>query len=201
MRINKKDLFDIAVQLAIKKGFIYEETTGGPQLIGKVTNPNEEEIDDINVEIDPFAGADFCGTIFPTFAPNADIDATVDFDWDPDMPCANNPVQLTSEITPENYRPVSFSWEFNPPLTDSDGNPLPADYAQEHFLIPADAAQGQSVSVTLTVTFADGESQTVTKDIPLTENNLEANFTPQDTTICEGQCVDIAALLALLKSL
>ncbi|HAZ25595.1 MAG TPA: hypothetical protein DCY95_14165, partial [Algoriphagus sp.] len=180
--------------------FIYEETTGGPQLIGKVTNPNEEEIDDINVEIDPFAGADFCGTIFPTFAPNADIDATVDFDWDPDMPCANNPVQLTSEITPENYRPVSFSWEFNPPLTDSDGNPLPADYAQEHFLIPADAAQGQSVSVTLTVTFADGESQTVTKDIPLTENNLEANFTPQDTTICEGQCVDIAALLEAQNS-
>lgn len=176
--------------------FIYEEVDGGPQLIGRVTNPNEVDLALIEVEIDPFTGTDFCGTIFPTFAPNADVEATVDFTWEPEEPCANNPVQLTSVITPENYQPVSFDWQFNPPLTDSDGNPLDADYEQEHFLIPADATQGQSVSVTLVVTYADGTtSAPVTKDIPLTENNLEANFNPSDTTICEGQCVDIAALL------
>lgn len=175
--------------------YIYEEAAGGPQLIGRITNPNEPDLTEINLEEDPFNGVDFCGRIFPVFAPNADIDATVNFTWAPDMPCANNPIQLTSEILPENYRPVSFEWEFTPPLVDSDGNPLNADYSQEHFLIPADAAQGQSISVTLTVTFADGETKTVSRDIPLTENDLEANFTPSDTTICDGQCVDIGALL------
>jgi hypothetical protein len=185
----------------IKKGpdgslyYIYEEVAGGPQLIGRVTNPNEPDLAAINLEEDPFNGVDFCGRIFPVFAPNADIEPTVNFTWAPDLPCANNPIQLTSEILPENYRPVSFDWEFNPPLVDSDGNPVNADYSQEHFLIPADAAQGQSISVTLTVTFADGETKTVSRDITLTENNLEANFTPQDTTLCEGQCVDIGALL------
>lgn len=174
--------------------YIYEEVVGGPQLMGKVTNPNEPDLSAITVEEDPFNGTDFCGTIFPVFAPNADIAPAVNFTWSPEEPCANNPVQLTSSITPENYRPESFSWEFDPPLVDSDGNPLPADFDQEHFLIPGDAAQGTSVKVTLTVTFADSSTQTVTQNIPLTENNLEANFTPSDTTLCES-CIDIGPLL------
>jgi large repetitive protein len=174
--------------------YIYEEVAGGPQLIGRVTNPNEEVFADLTLEEDPFTGTDFCGTIFPVFAPNISIDPTVDFNWSPLEPCANNPVQLTSEITPQNYQPVSFNWEFTPPLTDSDGNPLPADFNQEHFLVPADAASGQSISVTLTVTFADGTTQSVPKTITLTENNLEANFTPQDTTLCES-CIDLDPLL------
>ncbi|WP_245579233.1 gliding motility-associated C-terminal domain-containing protein [Algoriphagus mannitolivorans] len=174
--------------------YIYEEVAGGPQLIGRVTNPNEPDLTALTVEEDPFGGIDFCGKVFPTFAPNADIEPTVDFTWDPLEPCANNPVQLTSEITPENYQPVSFNWEFNPPLTDSDGNPLPADFKQEHFLVPQDATTGSSISVKLTVEFADGTTKNVTKTIPLTENNLEANFTPSDTTICES-CIDIEAFL------
>lgn len=187
-------LYDLKVGPDGSLYYIYEEVVGGPQLIGKVTNPNEPDLTLVTVEEDPFAGTDFCGTIFPVFAPNADIQPTVNFTWSPEEPCANNPVQLTSEITPENYRPESFSWEFDPPLVDSDGNPLPADFNQEHFLIPGDAAQGTSVKVTLTVTFEDGKNETVTQNIPLTENNLEANFTPSDTTLCES-CIDIGPLL------
>lgn len=174
--------------------YLYEEVAGGPQLIGRVTNPNEADLSQVDVEEDPFGGVDFCGTVFPVFAPNADIEPTVDFSWDPEQPCANNPVQLTSEITPQNYLPVSFNWEFTPPLTDSDGNPLPADFKQEHFLVPQDAAQGSSISVKLTVEFADGTKKEVSKDITLTENNLEANFTPSDTTLCES-CIDLDPLL------
>lgn len=174
--------------------YIYEEVDGGPQLIGRVTNPNEPDLSLVNLEEDPFAGTDFCGTIFPVFAPNADINPSVDFNWSPDAPCSNNPVQLTSQITPENYRPVSFNWQFDPPLTDSVGNPLPVDFTQEHFLIPQDATQGQSISVTLTVEFEDGSTQVVNNTIPLTENNLEANFTPSDTTLCLS-CIDLDPLL------
>ncbi|RAI92004.1 T9SS type B sorting domain-containing protein [Algoriphagus yeomjeoni] len=175
--------------------YIYEEVDGGPQMIGKVTNPNETDLTLVEVEEDPFAGVDFCGTVFPTFAPNADITPTVDFTWDPEMPCANNPIQLTSVLTPENYRPVSFAWNFDPPLTDSTGNALPADYAQEHFLIPADAASGQNLNVTLDVTFADGTTLSANHTITLTENNLQANFSPQDTTLCET-CIDLSPLLS-----
>jgi large repetitive protein len=174
--------------------YIYEETAGGPQLIGKVDNPNEPDLTLVTTDEDPFMGADFCGKIFPVFAPNADISPSVDFTWDPEMPCANNPIQLTSTVTPENYSPASYTWEFSPPLTDSDGNEIDADYNQQHFLIPADAAQGTDVSVTLTVEYEDGTTQTSTHTIPLTENNLEANFTPSDTTIC-NTCIDIGPLL------
>jgi hypothetical protein len=174
--------------------YIYEEVEGGPQLIGRVTNPDEGDLTSLVLEEDPFAGADFCGTVFPVFAPNADITPTADFTWAPDAPCSKNPIQLTSLITPENYQPVSFSWEFSPPLTDSLGNEIDADYAQEHFLIPQDAAQETSLSVKLTVKFEDGSTQVVDKTIQLTENNLEANFSPSDTTLCMS-CIDLEPLL------
>jgi hypothetical protein len=174
--------------------YIYEEVDGGPQLIGRVNNPDEGDLTSLVLEEDPFAGADFCGTVFPVFAPNADITPTADFTWAPDAPCSKNPIQLTSLITPENYQPVSFSWEFSPPLTDSLGNEIDADYAQEHFLIPQDAAQETSLSVKLTVKFEDGSTQVVDKTIQLTENNLEANFSPSDTTLCMS-CIDLEPLL------
>lgn len=174
--------------------YLYEEEIGGPQLIGRVSNPNESNLTALVVDEDPFAGTDFCGRIFPIFAPNADIDPSIDFTWDPEAPCANNPVQLTSEIIPQNYRPLSFLWEFLPPLTDEDGNPLPADFTQEHFLVPAEAAQGSSIEVSLTVTLADSSTKKVTKSITLTENELQANFSPSDTTLCES-CIDLDPLL------
>jgi len=174
--------------------YLYEAVPGGPQLLGRLKNPNALTIATGGLEENPFAGKSFCGRIFPVFAPNADIEPAVDFSWDPEEPCANNPVQLTSEITPANYRPLSFNWEFSPPLTDADGNPLPADFNQEHFLVPADAATGSSLEVTLTVTFPDSTTKVVTKSITLTENELQANFSPSDTTLCES-CIDLDPLL------
>lgn len=174
--------------------YLYEAVPGGPQLLGRLKNPNALTIATVGLEENPFSDKSFCGRIFPVFAPNAAIEPTVDFSWDPEAPCANNPVQLTSEITPANYRPLSFIWEFSPPLTDADGNPLPADFNQEHFLVPADAATGSSLQVTLTVTFADSTTKEVSKSITLTENELQANFSPSDTTLCES-CIDLDPLL------
>ena len=174
--------------------YLYEERPGGPQLIGRVNNPDAITLATLGLEEDPFAGSDFCGRVFPVFAPNADVEPAVDFTWDPEEPCANNPVQLISEITPANYLPLSFSWEFSPPLSGADGNPLPADFNQEHFLVPAEAASGTSLEVTLTVTFPDSTTKKVTKSITLTENELQANFSPSDTTLCES-CIDLDPLL------
>ena len=195
LEVDIDAIFDIKVGPDGRLYYIYEETPGGPQLIGRVNNPNEEEFDEIEIEEDPFNGTDFCGRVFPQFAPNQDINPTVDFDWEPDLPCSNNPLQLTSQITPENYQAVSFEWTFNPPLTDEEGEPLDIDFNQEHLLIPEEATADQSLQVTLTVTFADGNTITVPKTITLRENNLEANFSAQDTTVCEGPCVDIGSLL------
>ncbi|MCH7406201.1 gliding motility-associated C-terminal domain-containing protein [Belliella aquatica] len=188
-------IYDIKVGPDGSLYYIYEEVEGGPQLIGRLTNPDEEELGELEIEEDPFDGVDFCGRIFPQFAPNADIDAEVDFTWQPEEPCANNPVQLTSSITPENYRPVSFEWSFNPPLTDEEGNELEIDFNQEHLLIPEEATSDESVTATLLVTFADGTTREVTKTINLAENDIEANFTPQDTTICAPNCIDLMPLL------
>ncbi|WP_367127109.1 hypothetical protein [Mongoliibacter sp.] len=189
------NIYDIRVGPDGRLYYIYEEVEGGPQLVGRVDNPDEEDLLDLDINEDPFNGTDFCGRVFPQFAPNQDVQADVDFTWEPEVPCENNPIQLTSEINPENFRPVSFEWTFNPPLTDEDGEPIDIDFNQEHLLIPEEAVQGQSIDVTLTVTFEDGSSRTIPKTIPLTPNDLEADFSAQDTTVCEGACVDIGSLL------
>jgi hypothetical protein len=193
-------VYDIKIGPDGRLYYIYEEVDGGPQLIGRMNNPNEPDSAEFDLEEDPFNGTDFCGTVFPQFGPNQDFDPTVDFVWEPDTPCSNNPVQLTSLITPENFRPVSFEWAFTPPLTDEEGQPVDIDFNQEHLLIPAEATANQSVDVSLTVTFADGTNQTDRKTINLAENNLQANFSAQDTTVCEGPCVDIGSLLEVQQS-
>jgi hypothetical protein len=175
--------------------YIYEEVEGGPQYVGRVTNPDEWVFPDVEVEELPFNGSDFCGTVFPQFSPNIDVGPMVDFTWDPEMPCMNNPLQLTSEVTPLNYRPVSFEWEIIPPLTDEDGEEIEMDLSVEHLLLPRDATSEQQVTVSLTVTYANGETGSVTKNIPLTENNLTAQFSPSDTTLCEPACIDLMPLL------
>ncbi|SNS72707.1 C-terminal domain of CHU protein family protein [Belliella buryatensis] len=188
-------IYDIKVGPDGRLYYIYEEEDGGPQFIGRVDNPDEEELEELELNEDPFGGVDFCGRVFPQFAPNTDVEAEVDFTWQPEEPCSNNPLQLTSSIIPQNYRPVSFEWTFEPELTDEDGEPLDIDYNQEHLLLPAEATSGESVTATLTVTFADGTTSTTgPRTINLSENNLEANFSPQDTTVCES-CFDLMPLL------
>lgn len=185
----------------LKKGpdgqlyYIYEENEGGPQLVGRITNPDEEELGEVETEEDPFNGADFCGRIFPVFAPNIDLENQVDFTWEPMDPCMNNPLQLTSVISPENYQPVSFEWVINPPLTDEEGEEIEMDLNEEHLLLPAQATSQESISVSLTVTFANGETRNVNHDISFQENNLQAQFTASDTTLCEPQCIDLQELL------
>src|SRR5690606_13816598 len=185
----------------LKKGpdgqlyYIYEENEGGPQLVGRITNPDEEELGEVETEEDPFNGADFCGRIFPVFAPNIDLENQVDFTWEPMDPCMNNPLQLTSVISPENYQPVSFEWAINPPLTDEEDEEIEMDLNEQHLLLPAQATSQESISVSLTVTFANGETRNVSHDISFQENNLQAQFTASDTTLCEPQCIDLQELL------
>lgn len=192
-------IYDLKVGPDGQLYYIYEETEGGPQFVGRVSNPDEEELIELEVEEDPFNGTDFCGTVFPVFAPNADINAEVDFIWQDDFPCMNNPLQLTSIIEPTNYRPVSFEWEILPPPVDEDGEEIEMDMTQEHLLLPASVTSEEQVTVILTVTFANGETATAgPKTIAFTENELQAQFTPSDTTLCYPWCnpgLDLNGLL------
>ena len=174
--------------------YIYKETDSDAYFVGRVTNPDEPDILAVEVEEDPFGGTDFCGTTFTTFALNPNIDVSVDFTWAPQMPCMNNPLQITSSITPPNTPVESYEWEVLPPPVDQDGEEIEMDLTEEHLLLPADATNQQNISVTLTVTLVDGSTETVSYPISFQENNLEASFTPSDTTTCL-QCLDLNEML------
>src|SRR5690606_20288074 len=69
------------------------------------------------------------------------------------------------------------------------------DLNEEHLLLPSQATSQESISVTLTVTFANGETREVNHNISFQENNLQAQFSASDTTLCEPQCIDLQELL------
>src|SRR5690606_18944755 len=43
--------------------------------------------------------------------------------------------------------------------------------------------------------FANGETREVNHNISFQENNLQAQFSASDTTLCEPQCIDLQELL------
>nr|MBI1229807.1 hypothetical protein [Cytophagales bacterium] len=188
-------VYDVRVGPDDQLYYIYEETEGGPQLLGRVTNPDEPLLNAVVVEGDPFNGTDFCGTVFTVFTPTINIGPEATFTWEPEMPCMNNPLLLTSEISPSNYRPVSFEWEILPPLVDEEGEEIELDLSVEHLLLPREATAEQQVNVSLLVTFANGETREVTQTISFTENDLQVQFNPADTTLCEPACIDLMPLV------
>ncbi|MCC5936205.1 MAG: gliding motility-associated C-terminal domain-containing protein [Lunatimonas sp.] len=188
-------IYDLRVGPDGQLYYIYEETEGGPQFLGRIGNPDEEVLGDLEVESDPFEGADFCGRVFTVFTPTIDVGAEVTFTWEPFDPCMNNPLLLTSQISPLNYRPVSFDWEILPPLVDEEGEEIEIDLTKEHLLLPREATAEQQVTVKLTVTFANGETREVTETISFQENDLQVQFKPADTTLCDPACIDLMPLV------
>ncbi|QDH77814.1 hypothetical protein FKX85_01630 [Echinicola soli] len=191
---NISQIHDIKVGPDGQLYYIYQEENDDAFYVGTVENPDNTVLEELTVDDNPFEGTDFCGDTFPTFAPNADIDVSVDFTYSPEMPCMNNPLQITSQLTPPNIPVESYEWELSPPPTDQDGEEIELDLTEEHLLLPADATSEQNINVTLTVTLADGSTQTSSQSITFQENNLQASFTPSDTTTCLT-CIDLNEML------
>ncbi|GAB3645510.1 hypothetical protein GCM10028791_03760 [Echinicola sediminis] len=189
-----EEISDLKIGPDGKLYYIYKETGSDAYFVGAIANPDEPEILAVDIDEDPFGGTDFCGNTFTSFAPNADIEATVDFTWSPQMPCMNTPLQITSLLTPPNIPVESYEWEIAPPPVDQDGEEIELDLTEEHLLLPADATGQQSINVTLTVTFEDGSTETASYPISFQENNLQASFTPSDTTTCMT-CLDLNEML------
>src|SRR5690606_5507634 len=141
----------------------------------------------------------FCGRVFPVFAPNIDLENQVDFTWEPMDPCMNNPLQLTSVITPENYQPVSFEWVINPPLTDEEGEEIEMDLNEEHLLLPSQATSRDRRPVTPPVTHANGDTSAAPHHLSSQEHNPQAQFSASDTPLCEPQCSDLQELLEVQR--
>lgn len=187
-------LLDIKVGPDGQLYYIYQEEGNDAFYVGTLENPDNPLLEELEVDADPFEGTDFCGGQFPLFAPNEDIDVTVDFTYEPQDPCMNNALQLTSFLDPANIPIRSYEWELTPPPTDEDGSEIELELNEEHLLLPANATNQESVTVTLTVELADGSRQTVNHTISFTENNLQASFTPSDTTTCKT-CLDLNEML------
>lgn len=144
---------------------LYQEVNGGPYLLGSLTN-----IDTVASEVvyntEPFeSNPDFNAMQFPSFAPKADIEFTVDFTTS--GTCANTPIAFYPEVVPT---ADSLQWHFG------DGNSA-TQWSPVHTY-----EQGGTFQVEV-YAFLNGDTAYATHPITLDAFDLQLTLV-QDTTAC-----------------
>lgn len=142
---------------------LYQETNGGPYLIGRISSP-DSLTSQLDYESLAFDNTDFNGLQFPEFLP--DIDITFDIDFDVIDACANGRTKFIPLVDPP---AEDFTWTIN----DTTINAISPELTFE---------QAGTYSVTLKVEI-NGKVDSINRPIQIFENELEINL-PSDTTVC-----------------
>lgn len=144
---------------------IYQETAGGPFLVGRITDP-DSVASNAAYEPLPFGAVDFNATQFPSFLQATPPSVTVDFDFS--GTCATQPTTFFPEVIPG---ADSLVWDFGDGQSSTQWSP---SHTYE---------QGGAFPVTLyAVTNGDTVGQ-VTKNVNITQFDLQLTLV-QDTTAC-----------------
>jgi PKD repeat protein len=144
---------------------LYQATSGGPLLLGKLT-----DIDSVaaNVVYEPqaFAGnINFNGTQFPSFAPSDTVAISISFTTEGS--CANAPTGFFPTVSPG---ADSLRWNFGDGSGSSDWSPV---YTYE---------AGGNYNVTVTA-FLNGQTDSTTQVVAITDFDTQIDLV-QDTTAC-----------------
>jgi PKD repeat protein len=159
---------------------LYQETNGGPFLIGRVANPNEQDIGLLSYEATPFGNTNFNARQFPSFSPRRDVDLGAA----PFLTignCLGNPTKFVPQLD----EPAdSYLWDFgdlaNPDPPANQRNPFPVyEYGQPG-----------TYNVRLIVR-ANGSVDTLTQQVTITQQDTVD--LGQDTVICPGETLTLDA--------
>lgn len=147
---------------------LYQETSGGPFLVGKFTN-----IDSVASQViynaTPFGPNDVDGTQFPSFLPREDVTLTVSFTSI--GTCQYAPTTFFSVVTPA---ADSLVWDFG------DGAGVARGASPIYTYQTAN-----TFNVSLTA-FYQGQTQTTSQPVTITAQPLQLQLV-QDTTACRSE--------------
>lgn len=145
---------------------IYQQTAGGPLLVGRINNPDTTAIA-TNYEPLPFGSVDFGALQFPQFLPDHRILLTVDFTSVGS--CQNAPISFFPTVTPA---ADSLRWNFGDTANGSSNQWAPT-YTY---------AESGSFIVTVTAYLA-GDSVVYQEPLNVTSFDTQLSLV-QDTTAC-----------------
>ncbi len=143
---------------------LYQETAGGPFLMGAITNPDTVAAA-IQYSTAAFSGADFGAMQFPSFAAMDSV--TLDVTFTSDGTCANTPVAFYPEVTPA---ADSLVWIFGDGTAGLGWSPV---HTYE---------QAGAFPVTV-IAFLGGDTARHTETVNIAAFDLELTLV-QDTTAC-----------------
>ncbi len=158
---------------------LYQETAGGPIMVGRVTNPNDSLLVNINYETAPLGSVNFNAYQFPSFSPARVIDFA-DTTLLVIGTCFGTPTKFYVDSDPP---ADSYSWDF--------GDPTDPDPANQHYKSPIhEYSQPGVYNVSVDVT-VDGTTETLTQTIQIIQSDTVD--LGQDTVICPGETLTMDA--------
>lgn len=144
---------------------LYQATSGGPILMGKITEPDTVAAE-TNYVTEAFPGTvDFNARQFPSFSPKADVNLNVSFTSQ--GTCSNAPTTFFPTVTPD---ADSLVWDFGDGTFSNEWSPT---YTYQN---------GGAYPVTVTA-YLNGDSAQATVPLNITQFDLQISLT-QDTTAC-----------------
>lgn len=146
---------------------LYQATTGGPFLLGKLTNSDSVASSVIYTPL-PLGNSDFNAQQFPSFAPRANVNLAVTFTSI--GTCQNSPTTFFPNVIPA---ADSLTWDFGDTNTSTGWSPVHT------------YAVAQAYNVTLTAYYHGQQAQAVQ---PVTINAFPLQLQlVQDTTACRSE--------------
>ncbi len=158
---------------------LYQETAGGPVYVGRITNPNDSLLANINYEATPFGTDNFDAYQFPSFSPVRVIDFT-DNSLLVIGTCFGTPTKFYVDSDPP---ADAYSWDF--------GDPQDPDPDNQNYKSPIhEYSQAGIYNVSVDVTI-DGTTETLTQTIQIVQSDTVD--LGQDTVICPGETLTMDA--------
>jgi PKD repeat protein len=159
---------------------LYQESSGGPIRVGRITNPDNTSASGIIYQPVPTGNENYSSAQFPSFAPKATLNLTSGFEAISASTCERSPTKFFPTFDPpaDNYR-----WDFGDPTSPDNNSNLVAPVFTY--------SQPGTYQVQLIAGFkgtVDTVFQTVTV-VPM-QDSIDLG---QDTVICPNETLDLDA--------
>jgi gliding motility-associated-like protein len=100
---------------------LYQENSGGPIQVGRITNPNDTTLSNIVYQAVPTGNENYDSRLFPSFAPKSTINLNSGFEVVTANTCERSPTKFYPTFDP----PAEFyQWDFGDPMSPDNSSNL-----------------------------------------------------------------------------
>ena len=161
---------------------LYQESSGGPIRVGRITNPNDTLLSNINYQRVPLGNDNYASRQFPSFSPKAPIVFSPNtFEIVNQNTCEGSPTKFYPDFDP----PADFyRWDFGDPFSPTNNSTL---------IAPIHTYSGPGSYTVQLIAGIGGSVDTIYQNVNVIAMPDSVNL-GQDTVICPGETLILDAI-------